>query len=166
MARASARRRSGAHQQAADQREARKPVHLSNITVAVTFSNGEALAVEPFRSLKSRYRDLRSCQSSHHLSRRCGRSSATSGAGRSSATVRSPAAPGIPARPGRSATCWPTVWVSPGGGWCGRTGSWPRTVGRSRRGACAGRALRSETVAVNRQRIQKLGEHDAGLNAG
>ena len=131
-------------------------IYLSNITVAVTFSNGEALAAEPFRWRKSRYRELRSCQSSDRSSRRCGLSSGTSGAGRSSATAKSLGAPDIPARPGRSATSLPIVSASPGGGWYGRAGSWRRMAGKSRHGGCAGRASRSETGAVNRPGIRNV----------
>ncbi len=100
------------------------------------------------------------------LSRRCGRSSATSAVARWSATAKSPAGPDIPAQPGRSAMCLRTVWAFPGGGSCGRTASWRHTVGRSRRGGCAGRALRSERGAVNRPGSQKSRKHGAGLNTG
>ena len=84
------------------------------------------------------------------LSRRCGQSSATSAVARWSATGKSPGGPGIPAQPGRSAMSLRIVWAFPGGGSCGRTASWRHMVGRSRRGGCAGRALRSETGGVNR----------------
>src|SRR2546430_17230853 len=110
-----------------------------NTTAAATFSNGEEPLSKPNPRLGIAYRDLGAWHGSVRSWRRYGRSSGTSAAGRSSATVKSLGAPDIRAQPGRSATSLPTALACPGGGGYGRTGSWAPTGGRERAGGRGGR---------------------------
>ena len=137
-----------------------------NITAATTFSNGEVPTGKPNPRVGIAYRDLGAWHGSVRSWRRCGQSSGTSAADRSSATVKSLGAPDIRAQPGRSATSLPTALACPGGGWYGRTGSWPPTAGRSRPGDCVGKASPSETGAASHLGIRKVGQLSACLNAG